>query len=198
MEGVSLGELLKFTRLLNGFRQVTRAVHANGEERFENDVEHSYQLAMLGWYIVKAGNMPLQAESVLKYALVHDLVEIYAGDTYTYTDDWEELASKPAREEAARLRLKKELPEFPELHALIERYERKEDPESKFVYALDKLQPILNIYLNDGRTWKEKNITLEMLVLRKREKIAVSSDIAAYFKDIIAVLEKESTRLFSS
>ncbi|PIP73288.1 MAG: phosphohydrolase [Candidatus Lloydbacteria bacterium CG22_combo_CG10-13_8_21_14_all_47_15] len=195
MGSISLAHLLRFSGLMNDFRRVTRVVHANGEDRWENDVEHSYQLAMLAWYLCEAGDLPLDSDIVLKYALVHDLVEVYAGDTYIYSDP-EELQSKPERERIAAARLKEELPEFGELHRLIEEYEERHNEESRFVYALDKLHPVLNIYLNDGRTWKEKNITFDMMLAQKRDKIAMSPEVAVYFDAILEILEKEGERVF--
>ena len=64
----------------------------------------------------------------------------------------------------------KEFKEFDDLHILIEQYEKKQDAESRFVYALDKIQPVLNIYTDNGRTWREKNITLQMIIDNKKEQ----------------------------
>jgi len=192
----SLAELLSFARLLNSFRNVERVVWANGTERMENDVEHSYALAMLGWYL--AADTNLDASKVVAYALVHDLVEVYAGDTFFYTTDVSARESKARREAAAAARLRDEFPEFPDLHHSIEAYERREDPEARFVYALDKIQPVINIYLDAGRTWKTHNITLDMLYAMKMDKVAISSEIEHYFKEIVSLLRRESSDLFNT
>ena len=63
---------------------------------------------------------------------------------------------------------------MPDLHASLAAYMQKSDQESRFVYALDKIEPILHIYLDQGRTWKEKNITLDMLYQAKKDKVAFS------------------------
>lgn len=133
---------------------------------------------------------------VIKYALVHDLVEIYAGDTFIYSTDEALLNSQTKREQAAAARLTEEFPEFADLHLLIARYERRADKESKFVYALDKVLPVLNIYLDNGRTWKKKGITLQMLVDAKQSKAAVSSAVAGYFRELVTLLKEHEKQLF--
>ena len=194
---LDLEKILGFVRVPNQFQRVERMVRANSENRWENDVEHSYNLAMLAWYIVNQHNLPLNRERVITYALVHDFVEVYAGDTYIYTTNEWEKESKSVREKVAAVRLQKEFAEFTDLHGLIEKYEKREDAEARFVYALDKIHPILNIYTDGGRTWREKGITIEMLAENKRKKVAASSEIAACFDEIIALLRLEEKRLFT-
>lgn len=191
-----LNNLFKFNQLLNDFRKVERVVRANDRDRWENDVEHSYQLAMLAWYIVSSKKLNLDVNKVVRYALVHDFVEVYAGDTFFYGDE-KELATKEKREKDALKKLKKELLEFPDMIDLVEDYENKIDKESKFIYALDKIEPILNIYQDGGRTWKEKDITIDMLYSKKKDKVAVDPTIKKYFDSIIELLKKEEKQLFN-
>lgn len=191
-----LGELLRFSALLDRFRHVERVIRIKDSDRWENDVEHSYFLAMLAWHIVESDDLPLNRDLVFRYALAHDLAEAYAGDTYIYSDDKSHLKSKASREQGARERIRKEFPEFPELHEIMERYEQREDAESRFVYALDKIQPVIQIYLDGGRTWKEKRVTLRMLVENKQDKINLSPEIRPYFDELVELLGQESGRLF--
>ncbi len=193
-----LGKLIKFTELLNKFRSVERVVLVNGENRMENDVEHSYFLAMLAWYIADANKLDLNTDLLIKYALVHDFVEVYAGDTYIYSKDEARKNSKAVREHAAAVRIKKEVSEFKELNELMERYEKREDKESKFIYALDKIQPVINIYLDGGKTWKIENISLRMLVEHKKDKVIVSPEVEKYFNELVDLLKKEEKDLFNN
>jgi len=188
--------ILKFVNLLNDYRNVKRAILVNGDDRWENDVEHSYQLAMLAWYIIDSKKLNLDINLVLKYALVHDLVEVYAGDTYFYETDEEVLNSKDQREDEARKKLKVEYGEFGDLHDLITSYEDRKDAESKFVYTLDKLQPVLNIYLDGGRTWKDKKVTFDMLYQNKKTKISMDKDVKKYFDELAEILEDNKEELF--
>lgn len=192
----TLTNLLSFTKLLNELQTVERVIRVRGSERWENDQEHSYVLAMLAWYILDTGNFALDRDKVFRYALAHDLVEVYAGDTYIYTEDAALLASKPERERLAAERLLAEFPEIPEMHAAISGYVAKEDAESRFVYALDKIEPVLKVYLDGGRTWKEKNITLDMLYQHKKDKVALSPEIKPYFDEVMDLLRREEKELF--
>jgi hypothetical protein len=81
---------------------------------------------------------------------------------------------------------------------IIEQYEKREDRESKFIYALDKIDPVLNIYLDNGRTWKRNHVTLEMLISMKKAKVEVDDTVALIFKDIILKIEEGSSNLFES
>lgn len=188
-------KLLNFLDLLHQFQRVQRTIFANGEDRLENDAEHSYQLAMLGWYIIESGKLSYDVDKVVRYALVHDLVETYAGDTYFYTKDGKKRESKQAREHKAMLRIKKEFPEFPELVEWIAEYESKANPEAKFVYALDKLLPVLSIYEDGGKTWQEYKVTWKML-MSKDEKIRVNENIYAVWEDFLVLLRERKDELF--
>lgn len=108
---------------------------------------------MAAWYVSQ--QFPeLDTALVLQYALAHDLVEVYADDTYIYGSE-QDLASKQQREADALQRIESEWPDFQDMTATIHAYEQRADAESKFVYALDKIMPILLIYIHDGYTWKQ-------------------------------------------
>ncbi|OHA87922.1 MAG: hypothetical protein A2653_00115 [Candidatus Zambryskibacteria bacterium RIFCSPHIGHO2_01_FULL_43_25] len=191
-----LDKILGFVDLINQFRSVERVVLIKDSDRNENDVEHSYSLAMLAWYINNLSKLNLNTDKLLKYALVHDLVEVYAGDTFLYHKDADFVRSKQKREGEAAHKLKKEYSNFSELHKTIEQYEKREDEESRFIYALDKIAPMLNIYMDKGRTWKETEVTLEMLKAAKTSKVALSPVIEKIFKKLIERLTEEHDELF--
>lgn len=142
-------KIFAYVRFLDEFRKIKRVMYNTGEDRLENDTEHSYQLTMAAWYIMDVYKLDLDRDLVIRYCLVHDLVEVYAGDTYIYSQDKEHFESKSQREMAALLRIQKEFPEFPDMLQLMERYEHKCDKESLFVYALDKIIPVMNMYLDN-------------------------------------------------
>ncbi len=190
---MTIHNLIAFMQLLLAVQQVRRRSFANGEDRKENDSEHQYQLAMTAWYVIQAEGLDLDISRAIQYGLVHDMVEVYAGDFWVYGSR----LGKEEREREAGERLKKEFPDFPALHDLIEKYEQRSDRESVFVYALDKLIPIVNIYLDGGRSWKECGVTRDMLIENKTEKIACSPEVTRYFKEIIAILKKEEPELFA-
>jgi 5'-deoxynucleotidase YfbR-like HD superfamily hydrolase len=94
--------------------------------------------------------------------------------------------------------LKKTFPEFEDLHTLIETYEKREDEESKFIYALDKLQPIIHIFMGGGKTWKEQGVTLDMAIQNKTPKIAVSAEVTECYEELMAILHERQEELFGS
>lgn len=193
---MELVDILQFSKLLNTFACVERVCYKPQTDRRENDVEHSYQLAMLAWYIAGNTSLTLDKDLVLKYALIHDLVEVYAGDTYLYSKNQDDHDSKQEREESARLRIVEEFPLFADLHRTILQYEKREDNESRFVYVLDKIHPVIQIYLDKGRMWKEQEVTLAMLIEKKADKALLSPELLPYWNELLVLLEKEADTLF--
>ena len=164
------------------------------EGRKENDAEHSYQLAMVAWYILSVGKYDLDKDLVIKYALTHDFVEIYAGDTWFYRSEAEDESKKEQEEKSAK-KLKSDIPEFEDFHKSIREYEQQSDKESRFVSALDKILPVMNIYLDGGDNWKEHKVTLDELIENKTPRIAISPEIEPYYNELVAVL-KENKHMF--
>jgi putative hydrolase of HD superfamily len=188
-----VNDLLKFLDLMHELQLVKRAVLARAEDRYENDLEHSYLLAMLAWYVSRKGFPELNVDRILRYALAHDVVEAYAGDTPLYSGNREE---QRERETKARQKLRETFPEFPELHQAIDEYEARENREAKFVFALDKLLPVLINYQDGGRNWKPHGITLETLILRKAGDISVSPEVQPLFDGILECLRAQESSLF--
>ncbi len=181
--------------LLETYGSVDRVAHpSRTAARHETDVEHSYFLTMLAWYLVDSLALPLNKHKILEYGLVHDLVEAYAGDTYIL--DEEARKTKHEREEKARVRMADEFPEFSDLHANILAYESQKDSESRFIKVLDKFIPVLMNYVQGGITWKEMGVSMTWLVEHKREKIGSLSPIVDLFEDLIVEIEKEPMKYF--
>lgn len=191
-------ELLKFVELTQEFKAVRRKVILAKEGREENDAEHSFQLALVAWYLISTQELAFDTNLCLRYALVHDLVEVYAGDTpsLVHKKYTEARSLKHEREQRAIQKLLYEFPEFGEMHDLIRAYELKEDEESKFIYALDKILPVMNIYLDKGHSWKIHSITLQDLVEDKAKKVEVSSDIKKYYDLLMDLLKSNQATLF--
>jgi len=192
---MNLQNILKFTKFTHKFQQVIRKIYVTGAERDENDLEHAGQLALLGWYIAESENLDLDIEKIMRYSLAHDLVEVYAGDTFFHTTDQTLKDSKEEREDEALRVIKKEFSEFPELISTISSYEEKKDPEARFIYALDKILPVLNVYLDNGRSWKRDNVSLEM-VRTKDKKIAESDNLLKLWLEFVQILEGNKKELF--
>lgn len=180
--------ILEFHDLLLQFQSIHRITHIPKSYDQENDTEHSYNLAMTAWFL--AQYFPhLDRDTIIRFALVHDLVEVHAGDTYVYADA-ATLATKQEREHEALQKLERDWPDFPDLTQTIKEYETRASEEAKFVYALDKIMPILVIYLGEGYTWQQEGITPERLHEVKRHKVAVSEEIRPYYDELYELLLK--------
>ncbi|HEX3095741.1 MAG TPA: HD domain-containing protein [Patescibacteria group bacterium] len=194
---MEIDNIINFIKLINQFREIERVIFMKDSDRRENDIEHSYQLAMCAWYVISTNKLPLNVEQAVKYALVHDLVEIYAGDVLVYEqNDPVVKKQKEERELEALEKLKIGYSEFPEMTDLIEGYQTKADEESKFVYALDKLIAPINLYLDNGRMWHEYNISFDKFYSTKKPKAHVYPEVGKYFDQLVEILEKEKEDLF--
>lgn len=171
MEEKKIRETIDFIRFTIDFQKVKRDIYAAGEDRMENDAEHSFQLAMACWFFNATEKLGLNEEKILKYALIHDLVEVYAGDTPAFTQDKNLSNSKQERENHAAELISKKFDHFKQLSGFIDAYITKDDRESVFVYCFDKLLPIINIWLDDNRTWNEGRGSLPEALAYARSKI---------------------------
>lgn len=173
--------ILGLQDLLIRFRNIPRMVYMPESDERENDVEHSFFLAVMGWQLADQIDPSLDTGKIVHYALVHDLVEVYAGDTFAFGEGAD---TKEAREAEALERIESEFPEFPSLTETIHEYEKKEDPESRFVYALDKMLPAIMETFSQGRVWREEGITYEQVHEYDSTKTAVSKEIQPYFESL--------------
>lgn len=150
-----MAKQLAFALELDKEKNVFRQTHLSDHGRNENDAEHAWHMAIMAYLLKEYSNEPVDIAKVMIMCLIHDVVEIDAGDTYAY--DPEGLATQKAREEAAKERIFSLLPEDQknEFVALFEEFEAYETAESKFAHAMDNFQPLILNNSNDGGDWKE-------------------------------------------
>lgn len=191
---MSIQNILNFVEFTHKFNQLKRQLYATGEDRLENDSEHSFELAMVSWYIISTKKLKYDIAKVIQYALVHDLVEIYAGDTFFYSDNATK-DKKKENEKNALKRIEKEFKEFPEMIKTIQNYENRIDPESEFIYTLDKILPVMNIYLDKGRSWRKHKIRFDMLIENKK-KVVINQDVNDIWEELVKVVEKDKGVMF--
>lgn len=162
---------LEVDKLKNIFRQT----RLSGHGRRENDAEHSWHIALMAYLFREYANEEVDILRVMLMCLVHDIVEIDAGDTYAY--DAQGLATQKAREAAARERLYSILPEDQgaELAALFDEFEACETPEARFARALDNIQPMMLNHSNGGGDWREHGIAAEQ-VYRRQSRTRLGSE----------------------
>lgn len=170
-----LEKQIEFIVEIDKLKQVYRQTVLIDGSRNENDAEHSWHLSMLALLLSEYANEEnLNLLQVIKMILIHDLVEIDAGDTILYDDKGNE--DKRAREEAAAERIFRILPEdqSTEIFELWEEFEKCETAEARFASAVDRLQPLLHNYYTKGHAWKKHGITSDQ-VLHKNKRIAEGS-----------------------
>jgi len=193
---LTLPHLERFITLLHKVEQVERLNHHPDKTAPIRTGEHTFELAMMCWYIAQCEGLNLNHELILKYALAHDLVEAYAGDTPAF--DPKAALGKAQREHAALLRIQDEFPEFPELITIIEHYEAKADEESIFVYAVDKLVDPLGTSLETiGTHWVAKGITYADVRAHVDSKIALNPTLQAYWQMLCQKFEHNHHFYFS-
>jgi 5'-deoxynucleotidase YfbR-like HD superfamily hydrolase len=166
--------LFKLQELVVGLAMVERNHHLIGQDRTENDIEHSFAVAMLAWYICQKLQLSLNVEKILKYALVHDFVERYAGDVNTFASD-KARDDKAKLEEAALSRLGQEFAEFEDLVRYMNDYETKTDEESLFVWTVDKLQALVLGELDDWRPYVKVDVSYDNFVTKHSEFLTSGS-----------------------
>lgn len=150
---------LDFLLELDKAKSVYRQSHVTGEARYENDAEHMWYLAMFVLVLAEHAAETVDPLHVLKLVLVHDIVEIDAGDAYIY--DEAAAAAKEAREIAAADRIYALLPDDQrdEFRALWEEFEAKETAAAKFAGSVDRLAPLMLNHATEGRSWREHGVT---------------------------------------
>ncbi|MGN0667189.1 MAG: HD domain-containing protein [Huintestinicola sp.] len=193
-----IGFLLEADRMKNLYRQTyiindeSRGASMRefkGEKevykRRENDAEHSFHLALFAMILAEHANADIDVMRVMKMVLIHDIVEIDAGDTYCY--DAKGYESKREREEKAADRLFGMLPDDQrdELRSLWEEFEAMNTPESKFAAAIDRMQPMLLNYSKDGVSWREHGIGYDQVYDRNKHIAEGSEELWSYMESIL-------------
>ena len=161
-----MAKQLAFSLEIDKVKNIFRQTHLSGNGRNENDAEHSWHMAIMAYLLREYANAKVDITKVMLMCLIHDIVEIEAGDTYAY--DTEGLKTQKARENAA----KEQASEFIQL---FDEFEACETAESKFAHAMDNIQPLLLNNSNNGGDWKEHNVTVEQ-IYKRQSKTKLGSD----------------------
>lgn len=162
-------------------KEVFRQTLCTQSRRAENSAEHSWHFALMVVILAEHSNhQPLDVLRVLKMVLIHDLVEIDAGDTYAY--DVKNMADQHEREARAADRIFGLLPpdQAADFRALWDEFEARETPEAKFAAACDRFHPMLLNCLTDGVTWKKHGVTHDKVVARNQHTKEGSESMWAY------------------
>ncbi len=164
-----LSRQIQFLVEIDKLKGVFRQTWLVDQSRRENDAEHSWHLALMAVLLSEyAAERNVDVLRVVKMLLVHDLVEIDAGDTFVY--DRAGAEDRVAREQKAADRIFSLLPpdQADELRGLWEEFESRRTPESRFAAALDRLQPILHNYYTQGKAWQQHGVTSDQVIAQNQ------------------------------
>jgi putative hydrolases of HD superfamily len=182
--------LVRFLKEISKLKSIGRRVLITNKKRWESSTEHSWELAMWVWILAPYLPTNFNIQRTTKMVLMHDLVEIYAGDTFFF--DHRGHKTKKIREDKAAKRLFSQAPKEvgKELVKLWKEFEICKTKEAKIAKSIDRLQPILQNILTDGVSWRKHKITEEFLHAHKKEHMQHDP----FLSDLYDTLIKEAKR----
>ncbi|NLY42379.1 MAG: HD domain-containing protein [Clostridiaceae bacterium] len=186
MNNERLKRQIDFIAEIDKLKQVYRKTVLMDGSRNENDAEHSWHLAVMAMILSEyASDKNIDVSRVIKMVLIHDLVEIYAGDTFCYDEKGNE--DKACREQQAADRLFSILPrdQAEEFRSLWEEFEERVTPEARFASSLDRFQPLLHNYNTHGHTWVKYGVKSNQVLKRNQPMAEGAPQLWEYVKEII-------------
>ncbi len=178
-------EQISFIKEIDKIKYIQRKTKLFNSDRPENDAEHSWHLAMMTIVLAEHSNYPIDVLKVLKMVLIHDIVEIDAGDTFIY--DTEKNHTNTDEERLAAKRIFGLLPkeQADEFISTWEEFEEGESNEAKFAKSMDRLEPLLQNSSNNGGTWQEFNVDYSTVFEKKKVIEKGSLSIWNYTQEVL-------------
>ncbi|MER6970215.1 HD domain-containing protein [Nocardioides sp. NPDC000445] len=175
--GGRLRAQLEFIAEADKLKTILRASPLAAADRRENDAEHSWHLALMVLLLAEYADEPIDVGHAIKLVIIHDMVEIYAGDSPVF--DAAAVVDQVEREIAAAERLFTMLPpdQAGEIRALWDEFEAAQTPEARFCKAMDRLEPMLLNWLNRGGTWSMPGATESRVRAREAGVVAASTTL---------------------
>lgn len=166
-------------------KNIFRQTHLTGNGRNENDAEHAWHMAVMAYLFREYSNEDVDITKVMLMCLLHDVVEIDAGDAYAYDEEAQKLQKE--KEDRAKERIYSLLPEDQkkELIALFDEFEERKTPEAKFARAMDNFQPLLLNDANNGEDWLSHKVRAEQVYARQRGTKYGSEELFAATDEIL-------------
>ena len=163
-----LKKQMEFSLEIDKEKNIFRQTSLSGHGRKENDAEHAWHMAIMAYLLREYANEKIDITKVMLMCLIHDIVEIDAGDTYAY--DAEGLKTQKAREDAAKQRIFSMLPDDQktEFISLFDEFEQAESAEARFAHSMDNLQPLLLNNSNGGSDWIEHGVSADQVYGRQQ------------------------------
>lgn len=193
-----LEQIAKFCELIDKEKFVQRRTYLTDGERFENDAEHAWHMAVMALLLSDYSNEKVDVLKVVSILLVHDLVEVYAGDTFAYDEEGKK--SQRQRELEAADKLFSQLPVdlCKKIRDLWDEFEQWETPEAKFAHTLDNFQPLMLQHASKGRAWKEGGRKLTEVLARNAKSAEGSAALWEYAREKFIQPEIDSGNLIDN
>ncbi len=190
-----LDQQFAFIREIDREKSIIRQNYVTDGSRKEDDAEHAWHMAVMVILLSEYSNEEIDVLKTVTMILIHDLVEIDAGDTYAY--DEEAKKTKREREVAAADRLFQILPEdqAEKFRALWDEFEARETPEAKFAHAMDNIQPLMLNDATDGKSWNEHGVTLSQVEGRNKRTAEGSEELWNYAREQFLLPNVDKGRL---
>ena len=185
MDSERFQKQLDFILEIDKEKEIYRQTHIKGYKRQENDAEHAWHMAIMIYLLREYANEDFDIAKAMVMALIHDIVEIDAGDTYAY--DTKNLATQKEREEKSADRIFGMLPDDQkeQMKALFNEFEEGKTPEAKFAKVMDNFQPLLLNDSNNGKDWRVHKIKKTQVINRQKKSQPGSNDIWEYTRKLI-------------
>lgn len=185
MQSNNLLQQINFIKEIDKIKYIERKTKLFNSDRRENDAEHSWHLAMLTIVLAEHSDVPIDVLKVLKMVLIHDIVEIDAGDTFIY--DTEKNHTNTDEERTAANRIFGMLPkkQADELISIWEEFENGESNEAKFAKSMDRFEPLLQNASNSGGTWTEFGVNYDKVFEKKKDIKEGSNSLWRYAENLI-------------
>ena len=185
MQPDDLSKQISFIKEIDKIKYIQRKTKLFNSDRPENDAEHSWHLAMMTIVLAEHADTPIDVLKVVKMVLIHDIVEIDAGDTFIY--DTTKSHTNTDNELMAAKRIFGLLPgeQVDEFIAIWEEFEAGETNEAKFAKSMDRLEPLLQNTSNDGGTWKEFDVDYQQVYEKKKVIQDGSTSLWQYAENLI-------------
>jgi len=181
----NLLQQITFIKEIDKLKYIQRRTKLFNSDRRENDAEHSWHLALMSIILAEHADHPIDILKVLKMVLIHDLVEIDAGDTFIF--DTTKSHTNTEEERIAANRIFGMLPaaQGEAFKAIWEEFEAQQTSEAKFARSMDRLEPLLQNASNNGGTWAEFNVEYGQVTEKQNLHRAISASIADYAENLI-------------
>lgn len=200
LENLDLDERLKkqleFSLEIDKEKNVLRQTHLTNHGRREDDAEHAWHMAVMAYILKEYSNQKIDIARTMIMCLVHDIVEIDAGDTYAYDEEGKKTQSE--REQKAKDRIFSILPDdqAEEMKEIFDEFEKNDTPEARFAHAMDNIQPIILNNSNGGSDWKDHSVSAAQ-VMERQKKTKPGSEILYSLAEKIVRMNTEKGNLKS-